>query len=77
MEVRKVIKHPVDAKIKIHFGIKLDVQLFPIRNRFHLINTLILAIALGNEKGEFPEKVEIYDDKKRLIGYVECGEGVA
>ncbi len=71
MEAKKVIKYPVEAKIKIYFNKLVEEQNFEIQNRFHLINTLTLGIAMGNENGDFPNKVEIFDEKGRLIGEAE------
>ena len=71
MEVKKVIKYPVEAKINIYFGRVISQQEFQIKSRYHLISVLNLGIAMGNERAEFSDKIEIYDDKKRLIGFCE------
>ena len=71
MKIKKVMKYPVEATIKIYFGKLINQQEFQIRNRYHLISVLNLGLALGNEKAEFPNKVEIYDNKERLIGFGE------
>ncbi len=71
-DVKKVIKYPIEAKIKIYFGNSINIQEFQIKNRFHLINTLSLGIAMGNEQGKLPNKIEIYDNKDRLIGEASC-----
>lgn len=67
-EIKKVMKYPVKARVEIIFDSHINHQKFMIMERYHLIYTLALGLSLGDEKGNFPNKIEIYDEKDRLIG---------
>ena len=65
---RKVIKYPVKAEVKIYFGKLVEKQEIEIISRCHLTSLLGLGISMGNKQGNFPDKIEIFDNKGRLIG---------